>query len=55
MQRALISKLVPDMRPQVEPRVRALDQAIAKRLGVPAGLGNAPAASAPAARPPAKK
>jgi hypothetical protein len=59
MQRALVNKLVPELKPQMEPKLRSLDQAIAKRLGVQAALGGggtptAPAASA-AARPPAKK
>jgi hypothetical protein len=63
MQRALVGKLVPDLKPQVTPKVRALDDAIAKRLGVPsvassaaaaAAAGNAPAASG-AGKAPAKK
>ena len=41
MQKALGEKLVAESKDQVEPRVRALDQAMAKRLGLP------PAASAP--------
>jgi hypothetical protein len=51
MQKALIEKLVADTRGQVEPKVRALEDSIAKRLGLPAE-GGAPAA---AAKPPAKK
>jgi len=52
MQRVLVNKLVPDLKPEVAPRLRALDEAFAKRLGVqPAGA--APAAPAPKA--PAKK
>lgn len=35
MQKTLVEKLVADMRPTVEPKVKALDQSIAKRLGVP--------------------
>lgn len=56
MQRSLVNKLVPDLKPQVEPKLRALDQAIAARLGVQAALGGAAAPASPAAsRPPAKK
>lgn len=51
MQRVLVNKLVPDLKPQMEPKLRALDEAFAKRLGVPAM--SAPAAAAPKA--PAKK
>jgi hypothetical protein len=49
MQKALIEKLVADTRSTVEPKVRALEQTIGKRLGVPP----APAAGA-APRAPAK-
>ena len=57
MQRSLVNKLVPDLKPQVEPKLRALDQAIAARLGVQAALGGgqAPAASAAGNKPAAKK
>jgi hypothetical protein len=65
MQRALVNKLVPELTPQMEPKLRALDAAIAKRLGVQAALGGAggaggapaPGATAPAApaKPAAKK
>jgi hypothetical protein len=51
MQKTLIEKLVAETRPQVEPKVRALEDSIAKRLGV---TGNA-SSPAPAAKPPAKK
>jgi hypothetical protein len=51
MQKALIEKLVADTRGTIEPKVRALEQTIAKRLGVTQNNGAAPAA---AARPPAK-
>lgn len=55
MQRALVSKLVPDLKPIVGPKVRALDEAIAKRLGVPSMgsqlTGAAGAASAPKPAP----
>jgi hypothetical protein len=49
MQNALGEKLVADTRPTIEPKVNALDQAVQKRLGVPAQ------GAAPAAKPPAKK
>jgi hypothetical protein len=50
MQQHLVDRLVADTKPSIEPKVRALEQTIAKRLGV-AG----PAASRNAApRPPAK-
>lgn len=55
IQRSLIEKVVAETRPQVEPRLRALEDVVAKRLGVPLA-NNAPAsAPATAARPPAKK
>lgn len=43
MQRALGEKLVAEVRPLVEPKLRALDQSVGKRLGLPAPA----AASAP--------
>jgi hypothetical protein len=56
MQRSLIAKLVPELKPQVEPKLKALDDAIAKRLGVPAALaGNQPAAAPAAPAAPKKK
>lgn len=54
MQKALADKLIADTRSSVEPKVRALEASIGKRLGVPppAAGGNAPAAAArPAAKP----
>jgi hypothetical protein len=57
MQRALAEKLVSETRSEIEPRVRALDQTMSKRLGLgPAeGGANGTAAPAPApARPPAR-
>ena len=53
MQNALGEKLVADTRTQIEPKVRALDDAVSKRLGLPA-QGAAPAAAG-GAKPPAKK
>lgn len=58
MQKALAEKLVVETRAQVEPKVRALEESIARRLGVtPNASGAAPAPAAPqaGARPPAKK
>ena len=58
MQKALAEKLVVETRAQVEPRVRALEESIARRLGVtPNASGAAPAPAAPqaGARPPVKK
>jgi len=37
MQRALTQKLIAETRPQIEPKVKALEQAIARRLGLTAG------------------
>ena len=61
LQRLLVEKVVSETRPQVEAKFRALEDTMAKRLGVPtngAGAG-APAGGAPAAKPapqaPAKK
>lgn len=58
MQKVLVEKLVADTRPTVEPKVRALEQSVGKRLGLPAGAQNgaAPAqgSNTPAARAPAK-
>lgn len=50
MQKALIDKLVADTRNSVEPKVRALEQTVAKRLGVttPAAAATSGAPRAPA-------
>ena len=50
MQKALTEKLVAETRPTIEPKLRTLEQSVAKRLGVttPATSGAGPA------RPPAK-
>lgn len=56
MQKALIEKLVAETRPLVEPKVRALEESIARRLGVTPGggaQGAAPAGSP--ARPAASR
>jgi uncharacterized protein len=58
MQRALLSKLVPEVRPQIGPKLRALDESLAKRLGVNPAMGAPGAGARPAAsgaRAPAKK
>jgi uncharacterized protein len=52
MQKVLIEKLVADTRPQVEPKLRSLEETVGKRLGVQPGGGQAPAAGT---KPPAKK
>lgn len=58
MQQHLVEKLVTDTRPSIEPKVRGLEQTIAKRLGVAppqASRGAAPRAPAkPAAKPASK-
>lgn len=46
MQRALVEKLVADSKGDIEPKVRAMQQSVSKRLGVP----NAPAAGASGAK-----
>ena len=55
LQAALAEKVVADTRASIEPKLEALDKAVAKALGAPAAPANgaAPAARAPAA--PAKK
>jgi hypothetical protein len=55
MQKALVDKLVTDTRATVEPKVRALEETVAKRLGVtnpPPAAGAAP--RAPTAKPASK-
>jgi hypothetical protein len=54
IQRTLIEKVVTETRSQVEPKIRALEVTIAKRLGVPLS-GAGPAAPAPAAKPAPRK
>ena len=56
LQRALVEKLVVDTKPQVEPKLRGLEETIAKRLGV--SIDQQPKATAPAPaapKAPAKK
>ena len=48
MQQALGEKLVAETRPQIEPKVKALEEQVGKRLGLPAPGAGAPAPAAPA-------
>ncbi len=51
MQNALTAKLVAESRPVIEPKIKALDQVVSKRLGIDAPpAGSAPAAAASGAR-----
>jgi hypothetical protein len=53
MQKALLEKLIPDTKGAIEPKVRALEQSISKRLGItetPAAAPAKPAAPKPAAK-----
>jgi hypothetical protein len=45
MQRVLVEKLLTDTRPTVEPRLKTLEETVAKRLGVTPGSAAAPAAA----------
>lgn len=54
IQRALVEKVVAETRGQVEPRLRTLEQSMAKRLGVTTN-GAASGAPAAAAKPAPKK
>ncbi|HEY0885257.1 MAG TPA: hypothetical protein VGE20_08250 [Ramlibacter sp.] len=55
MQKVLADKLVAETRGTIEPKVRALEQSVAKRLGVPPNGGaGAPQGAASRARPAAK-
>lgn len=51
MQKALVDKVVADTRGTIEPKVRVLEQTVAKRLGVTSAPSETPAASG---RTPAK-
>ena len=46
MQKALTEKLVGETKPDIEPKVRAMQQTVAKRLGLPAQPASAPTAPA---------
>lgn len=55
MQKALADKLVAETRGTIEPKVRALEQSVAKRLGVPLnGPAGAPQGAASRAKPAGK-
>jgi uncharacterized protein len=54
MQKVLIDKVVADTRGTIEPKVRTLEQTVAKRLGVTSAPPSAGAAAKPAAKPAAK-
>jgi hypothetical protein len=55
MQKALADKLVAETRGTIEPKVRALEQSVARRLGVPLnGTAGAPQGAASRAKPVAK-
>lgn len=51
MQKVLTEKLVAETRPVIEPKVKAMEMSIAKRLGIP---GEEAAAAKPAPKAPAK-
>jgi hypothetical protein len=56
LERTLTEKLVTDTRGQVEPKLQALEQSVARRLGIaPAAAASGPAASGPAPKPAPKK
>lgn len=55
MQKALLEKLVTETRTTVEPKIKTLQESIAKRFGLTEGQGQAPAAKKPAAAASAKK
>jgi hypothetical protein len=57
LQRSLVEKLIVETKPQVEPKLRGLEETIAKRLGVnmEPPKAEAPPKAAPAAKAPAKK
>ena len=54
MQKALNEKLVAEMRPTVEPKVKALEASIAKRLGIQPAAVAAPISGAAPSMAPAK-
>lgn len=55
MQKALADKLVAETRSTIEPKVRALEQSVAKRLGLPInGSTGAPQGAASRAKPAAR-
>ncbi len=55
MQTALTEKLVTETRASIEPKMKALDESVAKALGAPTGPAPARAPAAAPAKAPAKK
>jgi hypothetical protein len=55
MQRVLVEKLLVDTRPTVEPRLKTLEETVAKRLGIPPTATNTAVPAAPAGNRPAAK
>ena len=55
MHKALADKLVADTRSTVEPRVRAMEESVAKRLGISGAPAAGAAPQGGGAKPPAKK
>jgi hypothetical protein len=56
MQRAIGEKLIAETKPQIEPKLRALEQVVSKRLGAAQnGAASAPAAKPATAAPQGKK
>jgi hypothetical protein len=56
MQRSIGEKLIAETKPQIEPKLRALEQIVSKRLNLtPSGGASAPAAKPAAAAPQGKK
>lgn len=51
MQKALLEKLVAETQPLIDPKLKAMEQSVAKRLDLPLGPGKA---ASGATRPPAK-
>lgn len=58
MQKVLLEKLLADTKPTVEPKVKVLEQSVARRLGIPVPAAGAsapaPATTRPAAKPASK-
>jgi hypothetical protein len=55
IQKGLVEKLAADVRPTIEPKARAMQQAMAGHLGLQQGGASAPAPAKPAASAPKKK
>jgi hypothetical protein len=50
MQKALADRVIAETRSAIEPKVRALEQTVGKRLGVGTGAATPPAAAASRAK-----